>query len=118
MDEIRRSVNWIDDECWFVAQAAGSGRFFAEEGVGGVGGFEGCGDHFFDGFVCFGDEVGGVFLGVDRGEGGVGGGDHGAGAEGEGIESVVDILQVGGWGGHLGGGGDGLANCRERVGGW
>ena len=108
MDEIRCAVNRIDDECWFVAQAAGSGCFFAEEGVGGVEGFEGCGDHFFDCFVGFGDEVGGVLFGVDGGEGGVGGGDHGAGAEGEGVEGVVDVLEVGDWGSHGGGGWSGL----------
>ena len=58
--------------------------------------------------VCFGNEVGGIFFGGDGGEEGVGGCDHGAGAEGEGVERVVDVLEVGGWGGHGEGGGRGL----------
>ena len=107
MHEIRSSINGIDDKCWFVSQAPRRGCFFAEEGVSGIEGFEGCGDHFFDGLVSFGDEVGGVFFGGDGGEEGVGGCDHGAGAEGEGVERVVDVLEVGGWGGHDGGGGEG-----------
>ena len=57
--------------------------------------------------VGFGDEVGGVLFGGDWGEEGVGGGDHGAGAEGEGVEGVVDVLEVGGWRCHVGGDGGG-----------
>ena len=57
--------------------------------------------------VGFGDEVGGVFFGGDGGEEGVGGGDHGAGAEGEGVEGIVDVLEVGSWGAHVGGRGRG-----------
>ena len=57
--------------------------------------------------VGFGDEVGGVFFGGDGGEEGVGGCDHGAGTEGEGVERVVDVLEVGRWGGHGVGGGEG-----------
>lgn len=49
--------------------------------VGRVFFAEGSGDHVFDSFVGFGDEVGGVFFGGVVGW--VGGGDHGAGFEGE-----------------------------------
>lgn len=56
------AVYGVDYECRRGGEAGGGGGgggFFAEEGVGGVGVFEGGRDHGFDGFVCFGDEVGG-----------------------------------------------------------
>lgn len=60
--EVGGAVYGIDYERGGGREAGGGGgggRFFAEEGVGGVGVFEGGGDHGFDGFVGFGDEVGG-----------------------------------------------------------
>ena len=60
--EVGGAVDGVDDERGCQGETrggSGGGGFFAEEGVGGVGVFEGGGDHGFDGFVGFGDEVGG-----------------------------------------------------------
>ena len=55
MYKIGSSVNRVDDECrcegefcfpWLVG-------FFADEGVGGIGGHKAVRDHFFDGLVGF-----------------------------------------------------------------
>ena len=94
VDEIGGAVDGIDDECGRGGEAARGGCFFTEEGVGGVGFFQGRGYHGFDCLVGFGDEVGGVLLGVDGGERGVGGGYHRAGVESEGVEGVVDFLEI------------------------
>ena len=59
MHEVGGAVDGVEDECWGRGEGAGVGCFFAEEGVGRVFGAEVAEDVFFDGFVGFGDEVGG-----------------------------------------------------------
>lgn len=67
MYEVRGAVDGVNDECWggseFLAWVVG---FFADELEGWVCSEEARGDHFLDGLVGFGDEVGGWAGLVDR----------------------------------------------------
>ncbi len=57
--EVCGAVYGVHYECGGGGEGAACGGFFAEEAVGGVFEFESVGDHVFDCFVGFGDEVGG-----------------------------------------------------------
>lgn len=60
VDEIRRSVNGVDDKCWLFRECLARGvGFFADEFEAGIAGLEARGYHDFDGFVGFSYEIGG-----------------------------------------------------------
>lgn len=66
MDEVCCAVYGVADEGWGGGEFgfAFDEGFFADEGVGWVGGGEALGDHCFDCAVGLGDEVGGYKWGV------------------------------------------------------